>query len=423
MLRAGHVIALSVLALLMIGVVMVASAGMRVAPLGVDGLSLGGVTVESILLSRNGAYAAAALVLLMVASILPVRRWAAMLSGGGPRPTADSRPSRLHAPVLLLWFAFVGVLAILLLTVYLPGIGRTVNGSARWTGLGPIGFQPSEVVKWALLGALAWCAFALGPRLRSLVFGLSPIALGAGLLVGLVALEDLGTGVLMAAVVGVMLLAAGARLWHLALFVPPAIAAVLLLIVTSSYRARRILAFLDPYAYPETHGYHMIQSMIAIANGGGTGRGLGNGLQKFGYLPEDRTDFLYAVICEEIGLLGALIVAGLYMALLLSALRIVTRQPPGILKLFGVGVIATVGLQALMNMIVVTGLGPTKGIALPLLSAGGTGWMLTAACLGLLMAMDRTSSQPDAAANALDDTPWNAADDESDEWSAPALPA
>jgi hypothetical protein len=153
---------------------------------------------------------------------------------------------------------------------------------------------------------------------------------------------------------------------------------------------QRLVTFLNPYADPEGAGYHMIQSMVAVANGEVAGRGLGHGLQKFGYLPEDRTDFLFAIICEELGVAGALVVVALYGGMLWSCWTIIRREQAAILKLLALGVVATVGIQALINLAVVTGLGPTKGIALPLLSSGGTGWILTAASLGLIVAMDRT---------------------------------
>jgi cell division protein FtsW len=191
-------------------------------------------------------------------------------------------------------------------------------------------------------------------------------------------------------VAAVMLIAAGARLWHFAAMAPLGLAAVAGAIIVSPYRVKRILAFMDPYADPEGTGYHMIQSMVAVANGQVFGRGLGFGLQKFGYLPEDRTDFLFAVICEELGLMGATAVIALYAGLLWAGLAIIRREPNTLLKLAALGVVATVGLQAVINLAVVTGLGPTKGIALPLLSSGGTGWILTAASLGLLVAIDRT---------------------------------
>ena len=136
------------------------------------------------------------------------------------------------------------------------------------------------------------------------------------------------------------------------------------------------------YQDPDGIGYHVIQSMAAVAGGGLPGRGLGNGLQKFGYLPEDTTDFIFAVVCEELGLIGAVVVVCLYAALLLSGFGIVRRAAHPFERLLGLGVVLTLGFQALINLLVVTGLAPTKGIALPLLSWGGTGWCLTAFSIG-----------------------------------------
>jgi len=177
------------------------------------------------------------------------------------------------------------------------------------------------------------------------------------------------------------------------LLAPPALAMLALAVLSSPYRMKRMTAFLDPYADPEKTGFHMIQSMAAVANGEVTGRGLGHGLQKFGYLPEDRTDFLFAVICEELGIVGAGLVVALYAGLLVAGLSIVKRERSPLLKLIALGILSTVGLQAVINLAVVTGLGPTKGIALPLLSSGGTGWILTAASLGLLISMDRSQAR------------------------------
>ena len=150
------------------------------------------------------------------------------------------------------------------------------------------------------------------------------------------------------------------------------------------------MTFLHPYADAQGEGYQMIQSLSTIAGGGFFGRGLGNGLQKFGYLPEDTTDFLFAVICEELGFVGALIVVSLYGAILWVGLDIARRESSRMLRLMVLGIIATIAIQALMNLMVVTGLGPTKGIALPLLSSGGTGWLFTSACLGLIVSIDRS---------------------------------
>jgi cell division protein FtsW len=210
-----------------------------------------------------------------------------------------------------------------------------------------------------------------------------------GAVCGIILVEDLGTAVLIGAVGVILLLAAGARWWHVALMIPPAAAAIVLSVAHSPYRLRRLTAFLDPWADPEGVGYHPIQSLLAIAGGQLTGRGLGNGIQKFGYLPEDTTDFLFAVICEELGVAGAGAVVGLYLALLWVGLGVVRESRHAFCRLVGLGVLATIGIQAAMNIAVVTVVVPTKGIALPLLSNGGTGWVMCGAAIGLLAAIDR----------------------------------
>ena len=136
----------------------------------------------------------------------------------------------------------------------------------------------------------------------------------------------------------------------------------------------------------------MIQSMLAVAGGEGFGRGLGFGLQKFGYLPEDTTDFLFAIICEELGIAGAAIIIVLFVVIICMGCAIVIRERSTMLRLVALGIVSTIGFQAIINLIVVTGLGPTKGIALPLVSSGGTGWLLTCFSIGILMAIDRTQA-------------------------------
>jgi cell division protein FtsW len=383
----GHAVFLCTLALLVIGVVMVNSAGMMVQPVpegvaGFDAVATGALLdTRAIVTSRSAVYLAVALFAMACAAALPV----------GPIAARILPPS--HAPVGYAYAALaLGVIAILalLFTVYLPGIGRSVNGSARWISLPGIdSLQPSEIAKWAIIPLLAWYAAALGPRLSRFFGGLLPAVVAIALVSGFIVLEDLGTGVLIAVAASVLLLAAGARFWHFLLFVPPAAVGVLAAILYSPYRIERIMSFLDPFADPRGSGYHMIQAMSTVAGGGIAGRGLGHGIQKFGYLPEDTTDFLFAVICEETGLAGAAAIIALYIVLAWALAGVVRDQPRPILRTIAAGVLATVLCQAMINLVVVTGLGPTKGIALPLLSSGGTGWVLTAASLGLVVAIDR----------------------------------
>ncbi len=383
MLRAGHVIILCVLCLLSAGVIMVNSAGLSVGEGGDP------VTFSSIALSRSTLYAAIAVAAMLAASLVPTHLL--------------DRVGRSQK------FLFIGVaaLAAFCLLVYVPGVGREINGARRWIAP-PLGgaarnaltFQPSEVAKWGALLLLACYAARRGEALGRFFRGLLPPLLATGALAAIVIVEDLGTGVLILATTGVVLLAAGARLWHFASMTPLALLALVAAIIAKPYRVQRLATFLDPFADPEGAGYHMIQSMVAVANGRVFGRGLGFGLQKFGYLPADRSDFLFAVICEELGLMGAAVVIILYLGVLWAGWLIVKRETLPTLRLLGLGVLATLGLQALFNLAVVTGLGPTKGIALPLLSAGGTGWIVTAASLGLLISMDRRHRRESETASA-----------------------
>lgn len=399
MLRPGQAVVLFVLALLCIGVVMVNSAGMRVEPIDLEGSAVrgvadGGVTPHSIIFSRSTLYMAMALVAMGVVTFLPVRRIADRLCR--PRPGFSGHPSDGLGWLVLATIALLAIVA----TVYIPGFGKAVNGAYRWVEVNPPGFravsiQPSEFAKWGLLGVVAWYGARRALITDKFLVGMIPAVLAVGVVAGLVVVEDFGTGALIAGACVLVLVAAGVRLLHLSVFLPIALVGLLTAILTSPYRIRRLTTFLDPFADPQHHGYHMIQSMAAVASGGGTGRGLGHGFQKFGYLPEDQTDFLFAILCEELGIAGAAIVIGLYVGIVICGWMIIRRESRPMLRLFGLGVILTVGTQAVINMAVVTGLGPTKGIALPLVSAGGTGWILTAASLGVLAAMDRAQAAED----------------------------
>lgn len=366
MLKASDAIIVCICALLGVGVLMVNSALMSVAPDRV-------VTIQSVLLSRPAMFAVLAALALVVASRAPLA-W-------------------LTSPKIrwAMGFPLLAAILALLAMVYLPGIGREVNGSRRWInlGLGGLGMQPSEFAKWGTIFVLAVYGVSRGQHMNSFVRGLAPGLGLLGLVSGLIAIEDLGTGVLIAAVGCTILLGAGAKFWQFLAMTPIAIAGMAFAIWSNPYRLDRITSFLHPFRDPQGDGYHMIQSLVAIAGGEGFGRGLGFGLQKFGYLPEDETDFLFSVICEEFGIAGAGMVAGLYLVVIWLGVSIVSRQRDPLLKLIGLGITATFGLQALINLFVVTGMAPTKGIALPLISNGGTGWILTAGSLGLLAAMDR----------------------------------
>jgi cell division protein FtsW len=365
--RAAQGMVLIALTLLVFGVVMVNSAALQVDP---DHP----VTFFDMLTGRPAALAGAAILAMWAGSLVPI--------GILQKPV-------LGVP-LVAWAVPISIA--LLLAVHLPGIGREVNGARRWLQLGPIGFQPSEVAKWGLIATLAWWAASRTRQLNSFRHGFLPPMLATAAICGLIAAEDLGTAVLIFAVAIMVLLAAGCRLWHLASLVPLAAAGFVGAVLASPYRLDRLRAFLDPYNDPQGIGYHIIQSMAAIGGGGLAGSGLGNSVQKFGYLPEDTTDFIFAITCEELGLLGAVAIVSLYCGLLFLGASIALRQTEIFRRLLVIGITSTIGLQACINILVVTGLAPTKGIALPLLSSGGTGWLLTAFCIGLIASIDRASA-------------------------------
>lgn len=393
MLRSSHGLILAVLGLLIVATVMVNSAS----------LSLSGAhptTTDGIFLGKHTWFAVGAFAALILGSLIPVDRLGATGARWWTTPVT--------------WVA--AAIFISLALVHVPGIGREVNGARRWISIGPIGLQPSEIAKWGVPVIVAWYAVTQRARLKTFKWGFA-VPLGAvSVLCGLIALEDLGTAVLIEVVSVALLLAAGARWAFVAALAPVGLLAFVALIVTSPYRINRIAAFLNPYKDPQGIGYHIIQSMEAISGGGLAGRGLGNSELKFGYLPEATTDFIYSIVAEELGLTGSVVVIALYLLLIACGVAIVTATVRGVVRtgdaagasgaasaetpllsnfsqLLGFGIVLTVGLQALINVCVVTGLAPTKGIALPLMSRGGTGWILTCLSLGLLVAMERASDR------------------------------
>ncbi|MBL9121064.1 MAG: FtsW/RodA/SpoVE family cell cycle protein [Phycisphaerae bacterium] len=401
--RAGHGIFLIALILLVFGVVMVNSAGLTVKP--DPGLVTSGamtqtqfeklsaayrpISMDNVLFGRTTVLAGIAILAMFIGSRVPVERLY-QLRG-------------LFSPVPWLLVAMVAML----LLVHVPGIGRSANNSARWIGSPQYGFQPSEMAKWGMLFVVAWHCCRRGGVMKSFLHGFVPPLIAIAVVCALIANEDLGTAVLIFTVSVFMLVAGGARWWHAGMLLPLGAIAAWGAIVASPYRMNRLLAWRNPFEEPQGIGYHIIQSMSAISGGGLFGRGLGNSMQKFGYLPEDTTDFIYAIICEELGVVGGLAVLLLYAGLLYLGLRVINRMRTGadglaepsvphFSQLFGLGILLTIGLQALINITVVTGLAPTKGIALPLLSSGGSGWVLTAFSLGLLLSIERHSLRREA---------------------------
>ncbi|MAB82818.1 MAG: stage V sporulation protein E [Phycisphaerae bacterium] len=367
MIRPGQALMLIVASLLAIGVVAVHSAG-------VDLGSSRSYGFLDLLTARTTVLAFLAGIVAWGASRLPIRMLTDSVTG-----------RRIGISLLIISIG-------LLILVHVPGVGREVNGARRWLTIGPIGFQPSEIAKWSLVIIIAWYAASNADILNRFRRGFLPGFGLAALMVLPVVSEDLGTAVLMLTVAICLLVTAGCRVLHAASLLPVAMIGFVCAVLVSPYRIDRLRAFMDPYADPQNIGYHILQSMSAISGGGLAGRGLGNSVQKFGYLPEDTTDFIFAIISEELGIAGVSLVIALLIAILLIGRRIVRDTRCIHQKVLVLGIMLTFGLQALMNLLVVTGMAPTKGIALPLLSWGGTGWLATSACLGLVWAVDRSNA-------------------------------
>ena len=282
-----------------------------------------------------------------------------------------------------------------LLMVFAPGIGKEAGGARRWLMLGNVSFQPVEAAKLALVVFLAHFLALKGERINQWKYGFLPAVGCAGIILALVLMQpDLGSAALIAAVVGVLLFLAGARWAHLGLCAFPVAAVLLSMVVFAPWRMKRILAFWDPFAVAKGAGYQLIQSLLAIGRGGLTGLGLGEGKQKLFYLPEPHTDFIYAVVGEELGLVGALCVAAAFVVLLWRGLRIAAHTHDSFGALLAAGVTLLVASQGFLNMAVATGLLPTTGIPLPLISLGGSSLVFTLISLGLLICVEASNHAP-----------------------------
>lgn len=314
-----------------------------------------------------------------------------------PDESADKpKPIRIQPAAVILV-----VVVLCLVAALVPGIGAERHGARRWLQVGPahlgLGFQPSELAK---IGLIVFLAAWLAQRpliMKKFARGILPaVGLVAGV-VGLIVIEDFGTAALLALVAGVMIMAAGARVWHALLLAVPALVGFGAMILAEPYRLERLVGFRNMWDDPLGKGYHAIQSLVTIASGGLWGRGLGAGWQKLGYLPEAHTDFIFVIICEELGLFGGFTVLGIYLCIIVLGWRVVVAQSDLFAKLLALGITLLFGFQAVINIAVVTASVPTKGISLPLVSAGGSGVLTYAFLLALLASVGATSRQRQAA--------------------------
>ncbi len=282
-------------------------------------------------------------------------------------------------------YIVLGALALLGLT-FMPGIGLSMGGASRWIGWRSLSFQPSEFAKFALVLLLAVRMTQHQERIKQFFAGfVMPFGI-AGVFAGIVlAQKDIGIPFIMFGATLSMVWAAGARKRYI--IGSGLIGGVLAtpLIALQSYRLERIIAFLDPWTYRQETGWQLIQSMSAFAQGGFWGRGAGAGEQKLGYLPAAHTDFVFAMIGEELGFVGALITVLLFVAILYASLRIAANAPELFGTLLAVGIVTLVAFQALFIISVTLGLMPTKGLPLPFVSYGGTSTLVNLTMMGVLV--------------------------------------
>src|SRR5229473_6924723 len=350
-----HILTLVTLALTAFGIVMVYSATSASA-------AIGGANPMSYL-ERQGTYAVLGLGLMLVASRFDYRRLRAL------------------APALVL-VALGGCAAVLV-------IAQPVNGARRWIGFGPASFQPSELAKLALA---VWCAAYLArrPPPQTLADLARPIGALVGLFCVLILAEpDLGTVITIVVMVGAMLLVSGTRLPTLAAAYSIVFALGAIAAWTSPYRRARLLVFLDPWKDPTNNGLQNVQALISVGSGGIFGRGLGQGIEKIHYLPEAHTDMIFAVIGEELGLVGAAILCLGYCVFAYAGLRLAIgcKDPFG--KRLAAGITALICGQAAINLAAVLGLAPLTGIPLPFVSYGGSSLVVALLSVGILLNIAR----------------------------------
>jgi len=307
----------------------------------------------------------------------------------------------LHVP-LSVWrantFTLLGAGLFMLVLVLVPGIGHSVNGARRWIDLGPVAMQASEPARLFLIlyvaGYAARRQVELATTLGGLLRPMGFMILASVLLLGE---PDFGAAAILCTVAGMILFLAGARLSYLVVIGGAAAGAVVFLVLSSPYRLARLVSFADPWAHPYASGFQLTQSLIAIGRGQVGGVGLGNSVQKLLYLPETHTDFLFAIYAEEFGLIGSLVLIGLF-AIVVWRGFVIGRRAIDNGQLFGgfvaYGLSGWLALQAFVNIAVNMGMLPTKGLTLPLMSYGGSSLVIMCVLCALLLRVDLEARRP-----------------------------
>lgn len=294
------------------------------------------------------------------------------------------------SPILII------ISTVMLTLVIIPGIGYVSNDARRWFNLGFTTFQPSEFTKIAMILFLSFSLSKNSERLKSFTKGLLPYLLIIGLTDALLYFEPHMSAVILITLVSVIILfCAGAKIGHFLAIGIPGIIGGWLLILMMEYRVDRILAFSDPFKYAQDEGFQVVNSLYAIASGNLFGRGLGRSLQKNLYLPEPHNDFIFAILCEELGFIGAMTVILLFMLLIWRGIKAAMNASDMLGSLIAAGITSLVALEAIINIAVVTSTIPTTGMPLPFYSYGGTSTIFLLTSMGILLNVSKGSSAPE----------------------------
>lgn len=289
------------------------------------------------------------------------------------------RFNKLAVPLLL--FSIL-----LLLAVFIPGLGSAGGGAHRWFKIGQLTVQPAEIIK---LTGVIFLASVFTKKIRALpVLGL----VFTVTLITAIFQKDLGTAFVFVATSVLLYFASGGPLWQLLVSLPVGSVALVILIFTSGYRSKRILAFLDPFSDPQGFTYHILQVLIALGSGGLFGLGLGNSRQKFAYIPEVSTDSIFAIIGEELGFLGAFLVMMFFLSIILRGLRISGKCEDKFGKILALGLTCWLGIQVCINLASMTALLPLTGVPLPFISYGGSALVVNLTAVGILLNISKQSS-------------------------------
>lgn len=281
------------------------------------------------------------------------------------------------------------ICTILLILVLIPGIGSVRNGSRSWFGFGGFGIQPSEFTK---LGIIIFSSKYFTNNKIKDIKSIYPIILILIIIFGLIMLQpDFGTGIIIVITVIALMFVAGVKIKYFIILGIIGIFSIIGLIIIAPYRIKRITSFLNPWSDPLGSGFQIIQSLYAIGPGGLLGMGLGNSIQKHFYLPEPQTDFIFSIISEELGFMGVLIVAILFLLIIYSGIKISLLQKDKFSKYLSFGIVFEIAFQALLNLMVVVGIIPVTGVTLPFLSYGGSSLISCMASIGIILSISKNN--------------------------------